>query len=202
MNSTLINFIDHLQTSLIEDERKLVLQPLVDYIRDKRNKGETIRLNFICTHNSRRSHLAQIWAQTMAYKVGIDKVVCYSAGTRATALFPKVTETLQNQGFEINILAQTTNPIYAIKFSENEMPIIGFSKTLNNSFNPQNAFAAIMTCSSADQGCPFIAGAQKRIPITYEDPKVSDNTPQQTEVYAERSTQIATEMKWVMEGGM
>lgn len=202
MNSTLINFIDHLQTSLIEDERKLVLQPLVDYIRDKRNKGETIRLNFICTHNSRRSHLAQIWAQTMAYKVGIDKVVCYSAGTEATALFPKVAETLQNQGFDIAVLAQTDNPIYAIKFSENEMPIIGFSKTLNNSFNPQNAFAAIMTCSSADQGCPFIAGADKRIPITYEDPKASDNTPLQTEVYAERSTQIATEMKWVMEGGM
>jgi arsenate reductase len=31
----------------------------------------------------------------------------------------------------------------------------------------------------------------------YEDPKVSDGTPQQQEVYQERSEQIATEMKYV-----
>jgi arsenate reductase len=41
----------------------------------------------------------------------------------------------------------------------------------------------------------FIAGAEKRIPITYEDP--FDNTPQQAEKYQERSLQIATEMLYV-----
>ena len=54
-----------------------------------------------------------------------------------------------------------------------------------------------MTCSQADGGCPFIAGAEKRIPITFEDPKNSDNTPEQAQVYAERSLQIATEMFYV-----
>ena len=54
-----------------------------------------------------------------------------------------------------------------------------------------------MTCSQADGGCPFIAGAKKRIPITFEDPKISDNTPQQSQVYAERSLQIASEMFYV-----
>jgi len=54
-----------------------------------------------------------------------------------------------------------------------------------------------MTCSQADAGCPSIAAAEKRIPITFEDPKISDNTPEQTEAYAERSLQIAMEMLYV-----
>ena len=82
-------------------------------------------------------------------------------------------------------------------FSENEQPIIGFSKTLDDEFNPTSEFAAIMTCTQADEGCPFIAGAEKRIPITFEDPKAFDNTPQEAEKYNERSVQIATEMFYV-----
>lgn len=54
-----------------------------------------------------------------------------------------------------------------------------------------------MTCSQADGGCPFISGAEKRIAITYDDPKAFDNTDQQTEKYNERSLQIATEMFYV-----
>ena len=54
-----------------------------------------------------------------------------------------------------------------------------------------------MTCSQADAGCPFIAGAEKRIPITFEDPKAFDNTPKQAEKYNERSLQIATELFYV-----
>ena len=54
-----------------------------------------------------------------------------------------------------------------------------------------------MTCSQANANCPFIPGAEKRIPITYEDPKEFDNTPQQIKKYQERSNQIATEMLYV-----
>ena len=54
-----------------------------------------------------------------------------------------------------------------------------------------------MTCSNADVGCPFIQGAEKRIPITFEDPKAFDNTPLQKEKYHERSIQIATELCYV-----
>ena len=73
-------------------------------------------------------------------------------------------------------------------------PVIGFSKLYNDDFNPQKEFVAIMTCSQADGGCPFISGAEKRIPITFDDPKIYDNTPQQAEKYQERSQRIATEM--------
>lgn len=178
-------------------ERKNILQPLIEFVQLKIENQEDIRLNFICTHNSRRSHLSQVWAQTAAHYYGIKNVFCYSGGTEATALFPKIAETLKNTGFKIQKLSEENNPVYAIKFAGNESPVIGFSKTYDDDFNPESGFAAIMTCSQADNGCPFISGAEKRIPIMFEDPKAFDNTPQQTEKYQERSLQIATEMFYV-----
>ncbi|MBD0833146.1 arsenate-mycothiol transferase ArsC [Aestuariibaculum sediminum] len=178
-------------------ERQLILQPLINYIQDQVNAKKDIRLNFICTHNSRRSHLSQVWAQAMAHYFNITSVFCYSGGTEATALFPKAAETLKNTGFHITKIAENNNPIYSIKYSNNEHPVIGFSKTYDDAFNPNSEFAAIMTCSSADKGCPFIPGAEKRIPITFEDPKAFDNTPYQDEKYLERSLQIATELCYV-----
>ncbi|WP_189328099.1 low molecular weight phosphatase family protein [Flavobacterium sp. LM4] len=181
----------------IDFERKNILQPLIDFIQFKVDSKEDIRLNLICTHNSRRSHLSQIWAQTAAHYYRIKNIFCYSGGTEATAMFPKVAEVLENTGFKIQKLSQENNPVYAIKFAENASPIIGFSKTYDDIFNPESGFAAIMTCSQADEGCPFIAGAENRIPIMFEDPKAFDNTAQQTEKYQERSLQIATEMFYV-----
>lgn len=191
------NTIQHLNINSITTERKDTLQPLIDFIQQKVESQATIRINFICTHNSRRSHLSQIWAQTIAQYYNIKNVQCYSGGTEATALFPMVAKTLENTGFNITKLSSDNNPVYSIKYSDNEQPIIGFSKTLDNTFNPKSNFAAVMTCSQADGGCPFIAGAEKRIPITFEDPKLFDNTPQQAEKYQERSLQIATEMLYV-----
>ncbi|MGL2986445.1 low molecular weight phosphatase family protein [Flavobacterium sp. RSSA_27] len=189
--------IEQLSFDTISEERKQVVAPLVQFIQSKANSGLPIRLNFICTHNSRRSHLSQVWAQTAAAYYNIKNVFCYSGGTEATALFPKVAETLTNSGFEIKVISKSDNPIYAIKYTTNEHPIIGFSKNYEDDFNPQSEFAAILTCTQADGGCPFIAGAEKRIPITFEDPKAFDNTPLQAEKYQERSLQIATELLYV-----
>lgn len=195
--SNVSDVIDSLDIDTISEERKAILNQLSHYIKGKIELNLPIRLNFICTHNSRRSHLSQIWAQTMAVYFNIENVYCYSGGTEATAMFPKVGETLIAQGFMIHKLSEGNNPVYAIKFSKNEHPIIAFSKTYDAYFNPSSDFAAIMTCSSADDGCPMVFGCDTRIAITYEDPKKSDGTPQQTETYLERSLQIATEMKFV-----
>ncbi len=189
--------ISSLKTSDISVDRKTALRPLIDFIRKKVNDGKDIRLNFICTHNSRRSHLAQVWAQTMASYFKIKNVFCYSGGTEATALFPLVAETLKETGFLVQVLSEGNNPVYGIKYAENESPVIGFSKKFNDSFNPLSEFVAIMTCSQADSDCPFISGAEKRIPIPFEDPKLFDNAPQQNEKYRERSLQIASELFYV-----
>lgn len=185
------------RTQNISNERKTALQPLIDFVQQKVKDRQEINLNFICTHNSRRSHLAQVWTQVASEYYHIPKVHCYSGGTVETAIFPKVAETLTIQGFSIFTIAATDNPVYAIKYSDNASPIIGFSKKYDSAFNPLSAFAAIMTCSQADGGCPFIAGAEKRIPITFEDPKISDGTSEQGKIYAESSLQVASEMFYV-----
>ena len=198
MYQKLIEIINNkIDVQSISEERKAVLQPLIDFIQQKVNDRQDININFICTHNSRRSHLSQVWAQVASAHFNIPNVHCYSGGTEETSLFPKVAETLTNQGFNIFKIADTNNPVYAIKYSDNALPVIGFSKKYDSPFNPVSAFTAIMTCSQADGGCPFIAGAEKRIPITFEDPKISDGTLEQAQVYAARSLQIAQEMCYV-----
>lgn len=186
-----------LEQQNISEERKIVIQPLVDFIQEKTFKKLPVNINFICTHNSRRSHLSQVWAQVAAAHFQIQNVVCYSGGTEVTALFPKVVETFQDQGFSVIQISNEANPVYAIKFGQNSSPIIAFSKKYDHPFNPSSTFAAVLTCSQADNGCPYIAGAEKRIPITFEDPKISDNTPQQKEIYSAISLQIASEMFYV-----
>jgi arsenate reductase len=197
MYPNLFNVIATFSSQSISDERKVVLLPLVDYIQLKVNSGEAIRLHFICTHNSRRSHLSQIWAQTMAYYIGLKNVSCYSGGTEATAIFIKVLETLTSQGFQVLKLSENVNPVVAVKFADNENPILCFSKTYDHPFNPSTQFGAVMTCNNADEGCPIVVGAEARFPIKYDDPKAYDGTPLQTEKYAERSLDIAREMWWV-----
>lgn len=197
MYQELLNTIQSLKWENIESHRKEILAPLIHFIQQKVDDRKEINLNFICTHNSRRSHLAQVWAQTAASFFAIPEVHCYSGGTETTALFPKIAEVLAEQGFSVFGIADTTNPVYALKYDDNSLPIIGFSKKYDSPFNPVSDFAAIMTCSQADDGCPFIPGAEKRIPITFEDPKISDNTPEQSAIYTERSLQIAEEMLYV-----
>ena len=199
MNLKIREIIAQLSTERISEERKIILQLLIEFISSKISKNEEVRLNFICTHNSRRSHLSQIWAQTMANYYQIENVFCYSGGTEATAMFPKISETLTNQGFVILKLSETENPVYAVKFAENEHAVICFSKKYNDDFNPKSAFAAILTCDSADENCPIVYGAEARIPIKYEDPKKSDGTAEMNETYFNRSLEIATEMKFVFE---
>ena len=197
MFSEIEQVIKGLNPQTISVERKAILQPLTEFIQSKVSSNQEIRINFICTHNSRRSHLSQVWAQTLAYYFNVKNVFCYSAGTESTALFPMVAETLRNSGFQIKTISKSENPVYSIKYTYNQHPIIGFSKRLDDDFNPKSEFVAIMTCDSANEACPFVSGAEKRIPITFEDPKAFDNTPQQAEKYNERSLQIATELFYV-----
>ena len=186
--------IQGIAVNSIPEGRKARLQSLIEYIQDKVTMGELINLNFICTHNSRRSHLAQIWAQTMACYFNIDQLFCFSGGTEATALYPSIKDTLERQGFEFEISSAGKNPHYHLLFSDDAPAIVAFSKKYDAPFNPSSNFAAIITCSHADENCPMIVGAEKRILMSYEDPKKYDNSSQEIEGYAACSIQIACEM--------
>lgn len=181
----------------IQLERKLQLQKLSDYIQKKMNEQNKVNLIFICTHNSRRSHFAQIWAQTAAAYYNIPSINCYSGGTEVTAFNANAVKALQAAGFIITHILETSNPHYEVKYSDTAVSIDAFSKKYSDDSNPANSFAAIMTCSHADESCPNVVGAESRFNINYEDPKIADGRVDQTLVYNERSMQIATEMCYV-----
>ncbi|KZE74125.1 protein-tyrosine-phosphatase [Myroides marinus] len=199
MYPTLFNTIEQsINKVFISEERKELLQPLIYYIQGKVTSKEPVQLNFICTHNSRRSHLAQIWAEVALNYFSIPSIMCYSGGTEETALYPTIILVLKEQGFIIDIISSGANPIYVIKYQDNYRSIIGFSKRFDSPFNPKSDYVAVMTCSQADEGCPYIAGANLRLPIMYEDPKISDGTEEQMKVYRDRSLEIGAEMFYVM----
>lgn len=178
----------------IPDDRKTVLESIANFINTKVQRKEVVSLTLICTHNSRRSHMSQVWAQVAAHYYKVPHVNAYSGGTASTALFPVAAEALQEAGLEVNKLSEGENPVYSLKYDNTEHPIIGFSKKYNDQFNAQSGYAAIMTCSHADENCPFIPEAELRISLPYEDPKAFDGTPQQKEKYVERCRDIAREL--------
>jgi hypothetical protein len=60
--------------------------------------------------------------------------------------------------------------------------------------NPNEDYCAVMTCSQADKNCPNVWGASHRVAISYDDPKVADDTANETATYDKRCAQIAREM--------
>ena len=178
----------------ISDERKIIIGRMAAFIKDKLAHGGTARLNFICTHNSRRSHISQIWAQCAAYYYGVANIETYSGGTEATAFNPKAVESMRDAGFEITTKNPGSNPAYDVRLANDAPPLRAFSKRFDDKENPAHDFAAIMVCSDADEGCPVVPGSSARISLTYEDPKNFDNTPQEKEKYKERVHQIGREM--------
>jgi len=142
--------------------------------------------------------LSQAWAQALSFRSGLS-VACYAGGTEATAFFPKAAEALARDGFALQMVSQPPNPVYSLRFAENALPAIAFSKRFDHPHNALGGFAAVMTCTDADEACPFVPGAEARFPLPFLDPKKSDGTPQQEQVYWERSRQIAREMMFIFE---
>lgn len=182
------------QFGSISAERKELLRQLTDFVEKRVQSGQTVYLNFICTHNSRRSHLSQLWAQAAAHYYGIQNVQSYSGGTEATAFNPRAVKALGDAGFDIQKIKDGDNPMYEVRFAEGINPVTAFSKVYNDPFNHNKDFAAVMTCSHADENCPLVFGAASRIALTYDDPKEFDGTPQETDKYKERFEQIGTEI--------
>lgn len=174
--------------------RKNILHQLADVVSANVQQRQPSFLNFICTHNSRRSHLAQLWAQTAAWYYGIPQVMCFSGGTEATAFNPRAVTAMREAGFQIDLITAGDNPVYQVHFAPAAPPVVAFSKKYDDPFNAANSFVAIMTCSHADENCPLVLGASARIAITYDDPKDFDGTPLEGVKYAERVREIGREI--------
>lgn len=182
---------------IIPAHRKVLLEKISQYISLKKKEDKSVNLVYICTHNSRRSHFGQIWAQVAANYYGIKNVNTYSGGTEATAFNINAINAIKRVGFNVKPINIEKNSIYHVSYDDIEKPIVCFSKVYDDVKNPQSEFAAIMTCSDAEENCPFIPGVELRIGTTYEDPKAFDNTPLQDAKYDERCKQIALETFYV-----
>ena len=197
MNSQLVQFIEKNiigSFDLIPEERKDTLVKMTGFLKKKIDEGNPAEFIFVCTHNSRRSHMSQLWAQAAALYYEIPRVHCYSGGTEETAFNPRSVKALQKAGFEITQVSQDDNPVYEVKIDDQKEPVKAFSKKFSHQSNPQSEFCAVMTCTDADEACPFVPGAEVRVSLPYEDPKKSDDTEMESKTYEARSLEIAREL--------
>jgi len=178
----------------IPDDRSQALDRLAGFIAAQATAGQPSRLTFICTHNSRRSQLAQIWARTAAAHVGVPGVETYSGGTEPTAFNPRAVAAMRRAGFRIDVPDEGDNPVYRVRFADDGEPMECFSKLYHQAPNPSRDFCAVMTCAAADEACPFVAGAAERISLPYADPGIFDGSDREAAAYDERCRQIAREM--------
>jgi len=121
-------------------------------------------------------------------------VETYSGGTEASALDPRAVAALVRAGFRIEIQREGANPVLAVRYSGQAPPLACFSKVYDQGPNPASGFCAVMTCASADEACPIVAGAAARLSLPYDDPGLFDGSDQETAAYDERCRQIAREM--------
>jgi protein-tyrosine phosphatase/arsenate reductase len=181
----------------IPQARRALLADLADAVSSRLEAGRPVRLVFICTHNSRRSQLAQLWAQAAARAFSVTGVECWSGGTEATAFNRRAVAALERAGFVVELFTDGNNPIYEVSFEPGTEPIRAFSKVYDQPPNPAAGFVAVLTCAAADTACPVVVGADDRIAIPYDDPKAADGTDNETGVYDERCREIAREMLFV-----
>jgi len=183
--------------SQIPDQRKPDLQKIAGYVKSQIQSQKTAHLTFICTHNSRRSHMSQIWAATAARFYGVSEVETYSGGTEATAFNPRAIAAIERAGLKVKNIDDGKNPRYAVRDHDTDTPLICFSKAYGDVPNPKQDFCAVMTCTQADKSCPTVTGSSLRVCLFFDDPKLADDTPEEAATYDERCRQICREMLYL-----
>jgi len=199
LNADLLKYCSSLSSEFnqIPADRKEYLNELVSYIAEQQKAQKAINLVFVCTSNSRRSHMAQVWSQIASYYYNINNVNTFSGGTEKTKVNKNALLALEKTGIFLQSHQQSENPVWFAFVGVKFTPMILFSKVYTDSTNPSKNFGAVMVCAEANESCPIVAGADFRLGLPYQDPKAFDNTAQQNEKYDERCRQIAREMFYV-----
>jgi protein-tyrosine-phosphatase len=186
---------------LIPEDRKLVLEELGTYIYESAVNEEPAKLVVICTHNSRRSHIGQLWLHAAAAWYGVGEVQVFSGGTEATAFNTRAVQALKRSGFAFQKMTGGDNPSYSasiLRDGAKDSGMLMFSKKFGHSQNPQEGFAALMVCSDADKSCPIVPGADARYSLPFDDPRYFDGTPSESKQYDETVQLIGREMLYAV----
>ena len=182
-----------------DPNRLQLLNTVVNKLTNYFESVDSAQLTFICTHNSRRSHLSQIWAQVASEYFSLNGVgvTTYSGGTEATACNPRTVNALRRAGFSVVQSTKNNNPIYLLQYADNRLPMKLFSKVYDQDGNPNTGYAAVMTCDHADQNCPIVRGCMTRVSFPFVDPKIADDTPEESQTYDDRLKEIGREIFYV-----
>ena len=181
----------------LADERIYILDQLGEKLKAEIASKRVINVAFICTHNSRRSHISQLLAHLLVHHFKIANIACYSAGTEATAFNERAVEAFKFYGFEVTVSKPGENPLYEVSFGEGIPTALAFSKTFQDDSIPKENLFAVMTCSHAEENCPFIPGTAYRVALPFEDPKAHDDTPNEKQAYQDKIVEIGAELYWL-----
>jgi arsenate reductase (thioredoxin) len=181
---------------LSPDRHEDLLDQIAGFVAAQSKEGKRAQLNFICTHNSRRSQFSQAWCTIAQAYLGLDVADAYSGGTEVTACNDRTIAALRRAGCDADSNGSSENPVYTVRAGDEDInaEVKLWSKVFDDEANPKGTFAAIMTCDHADQNCPFIPGAAIRVPLTYTDPKYADDTENEMPAYDLTCKIIATDM--------
>jgi protein-tyrosine-phosphatase len=152
------------------------LDEVLDAFRAQLAEKGRLDVLFVCTHNARRSQMAQVLATAAARHFGLSNVRAFSGGTEARNSIPiQVRAALKRVGFEGDLS----------------------SKKVDHPDNPKADFVAVMVCSDADTACPVVNGATRRLSLPYEDPRLADGTAEEHDRYDQRVEQIGRDLVWI-----
>lgn len=180
----------------MEDDRKMKLHQISEFVSQRIQNGKSAKLLFVCTHNSRRSIIAQLWAKAAARFFNLENVCAFSGGTEATMVSENALRALTSNGFK---LAKVEGESMIMGFwSTDTEGVELFSKIYDHPANPKNDFMAIMVCDDADEVCPVVPGSVARVSLPFADPKIYDGTKDAESKYLETSFAIAGEMLYSM----
>ena len=198
---------DYLATTfdMIDGPHREAGEQLAHWVAANYEPGKPLHVTVVCTGNSRRSILGSSMGNVAAAYYGMPEVRFHSGGTAPTAFNPRTVAALNAVGFEVEPTGKeaprgepkTENPIYRIGWGDG-FETLEFSKHYGDATNPQKDFAALMVCSEADEGCPFVKGATLRLSMPYLDPKIYDGGAYESAKYAERRDDIGRLMLSVM----
>ena len=198
---------DYLTTTfdMIDPMHREAGEKLAHWIAANYEPGKPLHVTVVCTGNSRRSILGASMGNLAAAYYGMPEIRFHSGGTAPTAFNPRTVAALKAIGFEVEPTGseaargepKTENPVYRVSWGEG-METLEFSKHYGDKANPQAGFAALMVCSEADAGCPFVKGATLRVSMPYLDPKIYDDGAYEEGKYAERRDDVGRLMLSVM----
>lgn len=187
-------FEDSYQRCLFDQTRKSRLIAIAKEIASSYvHNNNQINIVFICTHNSRRSQLGQVWSFFAARYFSLN-INAFSGGTEATTFHRNTVQTLKKVGFRFTVEEFChQNPVFRIWFDENEASLLVFSKRYDHPMN-KTPYLVLTTCDGANENCPLIPNAMGRFHLPYKDPKLSDQTSEQEATYLRINSKIAAEM--------